>query len=816
MNVKMYCAAIAVCLGVAMGFRAASVELVRDGKAVAEIVLAGNANPSQKLAAEDLQNFFKEISDAELKIVRASTGEFPNLIFAGVSEFTEKLGFAPKKFDSSGFEILAEKNYVILSGTDRHSLPNPFLRNLKKWREYVGEDFDMNSLFAFTGYRVEPLGLFQNDDTGTLYASSCLLEQLGVRFYWPHGEDGTVVPKMKNIAIPVQHTVKTTPFPFRSWTIGREPEGLRWLKRLGSGSFEELGISHSTYAIFAPREQHEKHPEYYAYEAAGKPWQGAPRPEYGMPRFSNPEFRTASILLVRKMFDAFPNLKAFSLGQPDGGIRMDYRDLEHYPGDDINQKVSNYFWDYTKAVAVEVQKSHPDRKLIYQAYGRGPSVIPKPLGEIPDNIIFMPFYLYTPNSVDPLEAEKFQSRIAPWLKICNEKNTGPFYDYFLYYRRTTQPRYPVFFTRLLQEQSRFLRERGSLGKFIEVPSDSTSRGLTGKKRDYPEAWHLAEYPVMSLMLYFQSKLYWNPDLDRDALMDEYCRLFFGPAASEMREFHDFAEEVWCRPESRSVTSTTGFLKDTDVERYFEILSLARSRAEPGSIYERRIAAMEKCYEPLKTFFPNITRKGPFILAYRAPDGFQIGGDFSQYKLAVWLRDKKTGKSSIRKAASTGVRVMFSPDRRTMYLIVRCNEDKMDKLRAGTDKNQDYNIFRDDVLEFFINTPERNYFKIAVNSNGAVWTESTDSTIIARDTLPELWRPDIKSVVRKHDDHWTVELAVPLADFGQMTPTKEYPWGIQIARTRYADGNPEFQALGTGEGGYNVITQWGNLWTKPWK
>ena len=48
---------------------AGPVELVKDGKAVAEIVLAKDANQGMKLAADDLQLYLGKISGAELKIV---------------------------------------------------------------------------------------------------------------------------------------------------------------------------------------------------------------------------------------------------------------------------------------------------------------------------------------------------------------------------------------------------------------------------------------------------------------------------------------------------------------------------------------------------------------------------------------------------------------------------------------------------------------------------------------------------------------------------------------------------------------------------
>ncbi len=118
-----------------------------------------------------------------------------------------------------------------------------------------------------------------------------------------------------------------------------------------------------------------------------------------------------------------------------------------------------------------------------------------------------------------------------------------------------------------------------------------------------------------------------------------------------------------------------------------------------------------------------------------------------------------------------------------------------------------------MIEVYINTPERSYFKIVVNPNGAVWDESTDVSIVERDTLQILWNPGIKAVVKKFDDRWTVEMMVPTKDLGKIGPTKQDPWGIQIGRTRFSGNDQEWSALGPGKGPYATLTQWGNLWIK---
>jgi len=144
----------------------------------------------------------------------------------------------------------------------------------------------------------------------------------------------------------------------------------------------------------------------------------------------------------------------------------------------------------------------------------------------------------------------------------------------------------------------------------------------------------------------------------------------------------------------------------------------------------------------------------------------------------------------------------------------CYEIRMDELKADCKINDNFSIFRDDVIEVYVNTPERSYFKIVVNPNGAMWDETTDVAIVDRDTLPILWNPGIKAAVNRSPDRWSVEIMIPTKDFGKLGPTKEYPWGIQVGRTRFTGGNQDVWAIAPTSGGpYKTLNRWGNLWMR---
>ena len=438
------------------------VDLVTDGRAVSEIVIAPDAIQVVSLAAQDLQKHLKQMSGAELPIVETPSPGVPSRVYVGESEFTRKLGFKPARFTTSGLEILAEKNHVILAGPDKQRDPCPYgqtgadsvyLRGsailgkaatgpkdfpsprLRKWQEFCGYKFTTQHLNDHLGQLNQSLQIHSNDDTGTWYAVAELLEQLGVRWYMPY-EDGTVIPENPTITIAEQHLVKESQFDRREWcfygAMRSDDEGITWLKRLKAGNYNTILYNHTTYAIYSSLEQQQLHPEWLACGPDGKPYVGYP-PGRGMPRYTDPSFRKAAVAYMNGVFDTFPDLSAMTVGPPDGGVKMDARDLNAYgkPGDSAEQKASNYVWDFHVYLARELKKSHPDKHLLYMT-GYGARLIPTNIEEFPANLI-VPLRGYSPaNRVLKTEARALSGAWQQWRGLMREPGRAPVWNYFLW------------------------------------------------------------------------------------------------------------------------------------------------------------------------------------------------------------------------------------------------------------------------------------------------------------------------------------------------------------------------------------------------
>ncbi len=826
----MKCLTVFFLMAAAAGVMA--LELVKEGKPTAEIVIDKDAYQGIKLAAEDLRKYLREISGAELKTVNQPTPGVANQVYVGESNFTRKLGYKLPEFKNSGYDILVKENYAVLAGPVVYSedFPYKMSRNdslylsyglkdkpadfpspgLKAWQDFCGEKFTTLHVGNGGGNFNAPLKIFTNDDIGAWHAVTALLEQLGVRFYAPY-EDGTVIPQKKTISVPDQRVTVEAKFARREFcyynSMRADEGGIAWLKRLKGGNNNLIVYNHTTYAIYGSREQHELHPEYLAEESPGKRWSGYPA-GWGVPRYTNPDFKRAGGVFLRKMFDAFPNLSGVAVGPPDGTFTMDYRDLAAYRKDGMSfeQAASDYVWDFNIDLARELKKTHPDKFLLYMSKSNI-SLLPSNLdkSKVPDNILFPSAQPYSAHRVVDSVNKAYLDKRKPWIEL-QEGRKAPIWDYFLYYRRPNYPRYPVFFTGYLQREMREMLPYAD-GKFIELQPASQSSGAKNEAGQ-----RIGMVPMIHLMMYVQMKLFWDPELDMNKLLDEYYQLYFGPAAAEMKEFHEFAEEVWCRQESRSVTPTTGFLKEKDVDRYFAILERALAKAPEGSVYRRRITALVNDMSSLKTLFPNLQRTGPDIRAYKAPEPWRLDGNVDKYKHG-WntMVVHRTGESV--KRDQTRAAFAMTADGKYLLAAFVCYENNMDKLKTACIRNDDATIFNDDVVELYLNSPERSYFKIVVNPNGAIYDETQDVTIIERDTLPILWNPGCKAVVKKYDDRWTVELMIPVKDLGQQAPTKQLPWGIQAGRTRFAGKETTAYSIAPANGPYATLNHWGNLWMR---
>lgn len=570
----------------------ADLDLVRDGKAVSEIIVAKEALPQVHFAARELQSHLEKISGARVPIVHEPSQKVTP-VYVGESKYTREAGITTDHLVMEGYEIVATDKALFLVGRDAvfPAYPRGFKsaedieRLTKEWQEYVGEKWDLprNGLYDPRNFS-EQLGFSLYDATGTLFGVYAFLEQLGVRWYMPYGDYGTVIPTLSTISIPVQKTAAAPVFSRRymRWSFpSADLDGFLWFKRQKLGMSEMVWFCHGT--PYVTKFTGETNPEYRAL-VNGAP--GRSKRNVGVPRLA-PPLRDAMIRFGDKFFDRYPEMNTWPAAPADGFAELDDRDTA--AGWDRRDRgpsgqFSDYVWTFVNDVGKGVALEHPDKTVLGLAYANA-RLVPSNIEKLNPNVGVVFCQWRSKEFLDPANHAEIVKQRAEWVKKMGSKE---FYiwEYFLNHdEKYRLAGVPAIFTKLMQEDTRSLRGI-SKGEYVEC-SYGPGRMLNPALNHYP-------YMV-------QARLYWNPDLDLSTFLNEYCELFYGPARGEMKEFFSFAEEVWMRNEPRDISEGKGFLKAADVGRFEDILSRAKQKAG-DTVYGTRIAAIAAECEPMKGIF----------------------------------------------------------------------------------------------------------------------------------------------------------------------------------------------------------------------
>lgn len=726
-------------------FDGAGMDLVKDGKACSEIVVADDAPASVMLAARDLQQHLEKMSGGKFRIVSPRKIRAENLICVGESEVTRQAGYQMPAFKGSGYDIMVKGKLAVLNG--------PVTAFREPRSVYADSLHPQSRLFS-----LQADSAFGEEDCGPMHAVCAFLEYLGVRFYAPY-EDGTVIPDRETISVPDLRETKSAAFARRVYLYGKartlDSAGAMWFRRLKSGSSLKTAGMLPLAAVLKQNVKDEWHArlnnDYVLLTNDGCTF----------PRFFDPSFQQACVEFVRAALDADPDTKQLELVLPSLRGDNDYRDLKTvltrtiYPQPASCDLMTLFF----SAVAGKVKKTHPDRILICQnRYMNIPSEVSR--NGIPDTLKFHPCSLAAVQYAQPAFQNKYFKLIADMNKLC--KSPMQQREWWNEFSHPETPRQGMWFMHALQQVRREQRQ------FIS--------GIAADPAIDPENNRLAAVPLTHLMYYVNSKLLWDPDLDLDALLDEYYRLWFGPAAPEMKAFFIFAESLSSRPEPRLISMMNGQLRKTDLQFASELLAKAKGKTVSGSVFRRRIEDLENSLAPLKQFFAQRVPAGDRLEGKILPVTARCDGDFSKY--SVWTAIPGHDKNS-----RTEFSLAVTENRSCLFIALRCYEPEMSKLKKAGFNPDDPEIFNSDHVMVRFDTPLKAGFLVAVNPWGSFADGCADPDEIMRNGCFLGWsKPMTRAWAKRYDDRWEAELMVQLQGCGKL-PDFGDPWGIDLTRVR---------------------------------
>ena len=529
------------------------VTLAQQGRANAVIVTAEQTTPAARLAALELQYHIEKITGAVLPIRTDRFEVKGNCILVGESEATRKLGLKGKDFAAQEYLIRFLPKTIVLMGRDWQDTPanrkeagrgtNFYTlqqsRHKIEYLKAIGRDNQ-------SGLEKLPLtlpGIF--DDQATCYATYDFLERFcGVRWYGPT-ELNTIFPNRKTLTVAGDEIRRSPALKHRvgiggGWPIIKaqwnnpNPDQLNlyWRRlRLGGEKWAGNHSFRSYYDRFLKKNPNQ--PELFEAE----------RPEFFAVGWSTGERQmcyTNQALIQQVAQDArdYFDGKGLKGLQPAMGdyfviVPMDNANwckCEHCQAilakDAENKReahfhsgtATHYLFNFVNAVAREVKKTHPDKfisTLAYHVYAFKPTEF-----ELESNVAVAPC-LQVRNYWAPRIRDLGLGFYKKWV----ESKDRPIY-LWNYYCFPMEPAviqgwhcFPGFSAHRLGNLIKMYHADGVRGVFL--------CGI-GEQVDY----------------YLTMKMYDQPELDVDELLDEFFSNYFGSAAEPVKKFYIRIEEIF--------------------------------------------------------------------------------------------------------------------------------------------------------------------------------------------------------------------------------------------------------------------------------
>ena len=811
------CALFAICFFVSR----APAAIVKDGQPSAEIIISATPQRSVRVAAQDLQDCIVKISGAKLPILTAPSGTATK-IFVGQSSFTDALKLTPVTMKNGAYRMVSGEDWLALLGDDTDFVPTePWAKNnggiasgwlQAEWDKITGAKWGVpnggmyKNRIKLPGTTGKPEGapteknewleLWGFDERGSFNAVSAFLRGLGMRWYLP-GELGEVVPSLKDIPLPKVDQTVLPDFPVRRFNVRFGTNGhdtSMWMMHLGVRDPNGLQVAHGMDRMTHRDELFDEHPDWFALYGGKRQTQKGER--LNQLCYSNEELFQETVKYARAQFDHY-DFESVSIMPPDGYTSICQCGLckgKDDPSRADRGHLSDYVWDFVNRVAKEVGKTHPNKKILCCAYGSY-TLPPLKIEKLEPNVLVCIVGGRRPvnkaGTKGSGESEPGALRAA-WVK----KTDNPILI-FENYPFTDRGWYlPSFVPHALGESVNATKGV-SQGEdiWLSMGRDFDTVGIGYN-----------HFPV-----YFTARMYWGgKEADVDAMFREYCRLFYGPAESEMHGFFSYCEANWSAMEDDKAIA----------DEALHLFATAQQKAGAETVYGKRMALIDDYLKGLRNKARQLGKKrGPVPSLRLVGDAQNIVIDgklddeyWQECPVAATgkLRELQTGRQPI-----FGTSIKAGWQGNNLYFAIKCDEHPGDKPNNTSTKEDDSALWYGDVVEVLLETESHSYYQIAISPSGVI----TDMDRAAGKAAGFAWDSQAEVATHIAEDHWTVEIRIPVTTdendplhqvIGRH-PIPSLPWHFNVCRQRIRENGSEASAFSpTGVGNFHNVMKFAHF------
>jgi len=440
----------------------------------APIILAGDAAAAERYAAEELQSHLAQITGTAPDI-RSAAPDGPAILLGRAAAEALLPGFDWEPLQEDGVLVKRVGERLLLAGATPR---------------------------------------------GTLYAVYEFLDrELGCRWLTP---SCSVIPQRDVIVVDEADYVYTPVFRYREpffscvwsdpeWAARNRVNGAFYpLEARHGGKWAYAGFVHTFYPLLPPEQYFDSHPEYYSEINGQRTYLTAQL------CLSNPEVVDVMCDRIRELLTAQPETRIVSVSQNDWIGRCTCPSCTAI--DEAEGSPSGTMVRFVNAVAERLEPEYPHVYFDTLAYTY---TLQAPKTVRPRHNVIIRVCNITPCcDVHPLEGceinRPFVDVVKDWERIAPEIFVWDYFNNFSYYFQ------PLPNLDAIAADIPFFAQHGVTGIFCQ--GDGTPPKGAGDMAEL-RAWLFA-------------RILWNPSRDTWAVVDEFLRHYYGPAAPIIREYLD--------------------------------------------------------------------------------------------------------------------------------------------------------------------------------------------------------------------------------------------------------------------------------------